>query len=95
MSNPMAGESPIEQRWKRMPRLVTSDIWWIALVMAVAFQIVGQVDFAAAENARDDAYGAGLLIVTTTLGLYAISGALLGVVVVKIGKRLRRAELGS
>ena len=89
MSNPNAGEPPIEQRWKQMRRLVVSDLWWITVLIAISIQAIAVVAFATADFADDDVYGAGLFLLSLWLLLYAISGALLGVTTLKIGKRLR------
>ena len=88
MSNPNTGEPPIEQRWKQVRRLVVSNLWWVTLLIAIGAQLVAWVIFAFATYA-DDAYGAGLFLVSAWSLLLAVSGVLLGATTFTIGNRLR------
>ena len=41
MSNPEAGDPPIEDRWKPLPRLESSDMWWALLVLGSLSTAIG------------------------------------------------------
>lgn len=89
MSNPGAGEAPIERRWKAMPRLVISDIWWITLLLAWFVWWVGQVVYISGTTFDEPEIGDGYLLSSIASLLLGAAAALIGVVVFVIGKRLR------
>jgi hypothetical protein len=92
MSNPLAGEPPIDERWKPMPRMVVSDLWWILFLMGTALWWVGFVAYSSEPGYSGSAVGIGYLVMATSQALYSAAAALAGVVVLKIGKRLRRRQ---
>jgi Domain of unknown function (DUF4328) len=88
MSNPLTGPAPIETYWKAMRRLGISDLWWLLLVIGVPAFWVGSILLGdAALDAPE--VGAGYLVLALSDLVLCGAAALLGAVVLTIGRRLR------
>jgi hypothetical protein len=93
MSNPLAGEPPRDEQWKLMPRSVVSDLWWILFLVGTALWLVGIAAIESEPGYSGPAMGTRYLVLTLSLAFYSAAAALAGVVVLRIGKRLRRRQL--
>lgn len=89
MSNPAAGQPPIDDRWRPLGRMAISDFWWAAWITGVVVYSFGSTLEGAVEVA-DDTFATSLLLQAIGFVFYAIAAGLATGVVLTIGKRLRR-----
>lgn len=97
MSNPLAaGDVPIDDRWKRLPRMVSSDLWYVSWLVAIAAYWIGTFAYYSAPTFAGSGTGKGYLVLSLSNAVFAAAAALIGFVVFVIGKRLRYppAEMG-
>jgi hypothetical protein len=90
MSNPLAGEPPTDERWKPVPRMAVSDLWWTALLMGTVLWLFGIAAFSSASSYTSTGSGVGYILTALSQTLYVVSAALAGVIALRIGERLRR-----
>jgi hypothetical protein len=90
MSNPDAGEPPIDDRWKRLPRMRSSDAWWLLLLLGTAAYWTGWGLYYSTPTFDSTATGTGYALMAVGQGVLALTAALTGTVTVAIGRRLRR-----
>ena len=90
MSNPEAGEPPIEDRWKRLPRMRSSDAWWLLLLVGTAAYWTGWGFYYSTPDFDTTATGTGYALMGIGQAVLAVAAALTGIVAVAIGRRLRR-----
>ena len=76
MSNPLAGDPPIDERWKLMPRLVVSDLWWILFLSGTAVWWVGFAAYSSDPTYSGQATGIGYIVMALSLALYSAAAAL-------------------
>lgn len=95
MSNPDAGDPPIEDRWKSLPRLESSDMWWALFVLGSLSTAIGSnwqtsIDATTATPATATVSGYATATVILACGLVAIAGSgIAGARMVRnIGERL-------
>ena len=81
VSHPGNGDPPVGQAWQRQPRLITSDLWWAAWILASVAAIVETI-MAGVDPDAVLPYAAG------GAALLTAAGGLLGSVVLTIGGRL-------
>jgi len=89
MSNPLAGEAPTDERWKKMPRIVASDVWWITLVLGWVAYWIGNLVYFDGVTYEANETGTGYLVLSLAHLVLGIAAALVGVVAFLIGRRLR------
>jgi len=90
MSNPVADAPPILDRWKHLPRLIWSDLWWIALLTGIGVNVVASVSYASAPTIDDGGIGIAYAFWTVGATLLSAAAALAGVTVLVLGRRLKR-----
>ena len=95
MSNPDAGDPPIEERWRSLPRLESSDMWWALFVLGSLSTAIGsnwQTYLDVTTDTPPTATVSGYATATVILacGLLAIAGSgIAGARMVRsIGERL-------
>jgi hypothetical protein len=95
MSNPDAGEPPIEERWRSLPRLESSDMWWALFALGSLSTAIGsnwQTYMDVTTDTPTSATVSGYATATVILacGLVAIAGSgIAGARMVRsIGERL-------
>jgi hypothetical protein len=88
MSNPAAGDPPIDDRWRPLGRMAISDFWWAAWITGVIVYSFGSALEGAVEVA-DEVFATSLLLQAIGFAFYAIAAGLATGVVRMIGKRLR------
>ena len=93
MSNPMAGDPPIELRWQSMRRLLPSDFWWITLISGQVLSFIGWMVYSSGPTYEDSLTGASYLVISLSAALFAAAAALAGVVAFIIGRRMRADRL--
>jgi len=99
MSNPDAGDPPIGDRWKTLPRLESSDMWWALFVLGSLSTAIGSnwqtyLDVTTANPASATVSGYATATVILACGLVAIAGSgIAGARMVQsIGERLHEAQ---
>ena len=99
MSNPEAGDPPIEDRWKPLPRLESSDMWWALFVLGSLSTAIGSnwqtyLDMTTATPATDaiSAYSTATVILACGLVAIAGSGIAGARMVSSIGERLHEPQ---
>ena len=99
MSNPEAGEPPIEDRWKPLPRLESSDMWWALFVLGSLSTAIGSnwqtyLDVTTATPPSATISGYATATVILACGLVAIAGSgIAGARMVRsIGERLHEPQ---
>jgi hypothetical protein len=99
MSNPETGDPPIEDRWKPLPRLESSDMWWALFVLGTLTTAIGSnwqtyLDVATANPASATVSGYATATVILACGLVAIAGSgIAGARMVRsIGARLHEPQ---
>ena len=87
MSNPEAGDPPIGDRWRSLPRLEASDTWWGLFLLGAITTAVGSnwLPFADEKSAS---YATALILVACGMAATAGSGFAAGRMVRTIGDRL-------
>ena len=99
MSDPEAGDPPIGDRWKALPRLESSDMWWALFVLGSLSTAIGSnwqtyLDVTTATPTGDAISGYSTATVILACGLAAIAGSgIAGARMVgSIGERLHEAQ---
>ena len=99
MSNPEAGDPPIERRWRSLPRLESSDMWWALFVLGSLSTAIGSnwqtyLDVTTATPASATVSGYATATVILACGLVAIAGSgIAGARMVRsIGERLHEPQ---
>lgn len=90
MSNPDAGKPPINERWKRLPRMRSSDLWWFLLLGGTALFWIGSEVYYSTPAFDTSATGTGYLLIAISQGVLALAAALTGVLSIAVGRRIRR-----
>ena len=90
MSNPETGAPPIEDRWKQLPRMRSSDAWWLLLLLGTAAYWTGWSLYYSTPNFDATATGTGYALMGIGQAVLAVAATLAGFVATAIGKRLRR-----
>lgn len=80
MSNPEAGDPPIQDRWRSLPRLESSDMWWALFVLGSLSTAIGSnwqtyLDVTTATPASATVSGYATATVILACGLVAIAGS--------------------
>ena len=99
MSNPEAGDPPIGGRWRSLPRLESSDMWWALFVLGSLSTAIGSnwqtyLDVTTANPASATVSGYATATVILACGLVAIAGSgIAGARMVRsIGERLHEPQ---
>ncbi|MGB5381962.1 MAG: DUF4328 domain-containing protein [Acidimicrobiia bacterium] len=99
MSNPEAGDPPIEERWRPLPRLEASDMWWALFVLGSLSTAIGSnwqtyIDVTNATPSTATVSGYATATVILACGLVAIAGSgVAGARMVRsIGERLHTSQ---
>ncbi len=87
MSNPDAGDPPIEDRWKPLPRLETSDTWWGLFLVGALTTAVGS-NWLPYADITSSSYATAVIILACGMAATAGSGFAAGKTVRTIGDRL-------
>jgi hypothetical protein len=90
MSNPEAGDPPIADRWRSLPRLEASDMWWALFVLGSLTTAIGSNVLPVADEGSS-VYATGLVVLACGLVATAGSGVAGGRMIRTIGERLREA----
>jgi len=90
MSNPEAGVAPIEARWKMLPRMTSSDLWWVLLVGGVLTSWIGSWLYNSTPDFDTSATGNAYVLFAISQGVLAVAAVMCGMVALAIGRRLRR-----
>jgi hypothetical protein len=90
MSNPKTGAPPIEDRWKRLPRMRSSDAWWLLLLLDTATYWTGWGFYSSTPDFDATATGTGYALMSIGQAFLAVAAVLTGLVAIAIGRRLRR-----
>jgi hypothetical protein len=90
MSNPESGAPPIDDRWKRLRRMRSSDVWWLLLLVGTAVYWTGWSIYYSTPSFDGVGTGTGYALMAVGQGAYAMAAALAGTVTVAIGRRLRQ-----
>jgi hypothetical protein len=88
MSNPQAGDPPIGDRWRSLPRLEASDMWWALFVLGSVTTAIGSNVLPVADEGSS-AYATGLVVLACGLVATAGSGLAGGRMIRTIGERLQ------
>jgi hypothetical protein len=88
MLDPWAGVPPTETRWKDCGRLLSSDLWWMLVILGTVIGWVGS-GIRGAVPVLESGYGTGILISAVGLGVSAAAAAVAGGMVLTIGRRGR------
>lgn len=89
MSSPQAGTPPINERWKHVRRMRSSDAWWFLLLLGTATYWTGWGVYYSTPTFDADGTGAGYALMATGQGVLALTAALAGSVTIAIGRRLQ------
>jgi hypothetical protein len=99
MSNPKAGDPPIADRWRSLPRLESSDMWWALFVLGSLTTAIGSnwqtyVDATSATPATGTVSGYATATVVLACGLVATAGSgIAGARMVRtIGERMHEPQ---
>lgn len=90
MSSPEAGAPPINDRWKQLRRMRSSDVWWFLLLVGTATYWTGWGIYYSTPSFDAAGTGTGYALMAVGQGVLALPAALAGSVTVTIGRRLRR-----
>lgn len=91
MSNPEAGDPPIEDRWRSLPRLESSDTWWALFVLGSLTTAIGSNWLPVADVKGAD-YATALVMLACGLVATAGSGMAGGRMVRSVGERLHEPQ---
>jgi len=87
MSNPEAGDPPIGDRWRSLPRLESSDTWWGLFLLGALTTAVGS-NWLPYADVKSAGYATALVLVACGMAATAGSGFAAGRMVRIIGDRL-------
>lgn len=87
MSNPQAGDPPVEDRWKPLPRLEASDTWWGLFLVGALTTAVGS-NWLPYADITSSGYATAVIILACGMVATAGSGFAAAKMVRTIGDRL-------
>ena len=87
MSNPEAGDPPIGDRWRPLPRLESSDTWWGLFLLGTLTTAVGS-NWLPYADVKSASYATALVLIACGMAAVAGSGFAAGRMVRTIGDRL-------
>lgn len=87
MSNPEAGDPPIDDRWKPLPRLEASDTWWGLFLLGAITTAIGS-NWLPYADVKGSSYATAVIILACGMAATAGGGFAAGKMVRTIGDRL-------
>ena len=91
MSNPEAGDPPIDDRWKSLSRLEASDTWWGLFLLGAITTAIGS-NWLPYADVKSASYATAVIILACGMAATAGSGFAAGKMVRAIGDRLLAAD---